>query len=50
VAVSKEGCCLVSTNVRKLEMDGMGMVDWFAVELLKPLAGGEDDSPGQEQV
>ncbi|HOB12242.1 MAG TPA: ABC transporter substrate-binding protein [Syntrophomonadaceae bacterium] len=46
----KKAAALVGTNVRNLEMDGMGLIDWFAVELLKPSDGGSGDSPGQEQV
>lgn len=46
----KKAAALVGANVRNLEMDGMGMIDWFAVELLKPSLDGEGDSPSQEQV
>lgn len=46
----KKAAALVGTNVRQLEMDGMGMIDWFTVELLKPSVDGEGDSPNQEQV
>ena len=46
----KKAAALSGENVRPLEMDGLGMVDWFKAELLKPSADGEAGSPGQEQV
>ena len=38
--------CLNRKYVRNLKMDGMGLIDWRKVELLKPSADGEGSSPG----
>ena len=46
----KKAAALSGENVRHLEMDGLGMVNWFKAELLKPSANGEGSSPSEEKV
>jgi oligopeptide transport system substrate-binding protein len=46
----KKAAALTGEYVRNLEMDGMGLIDWRKVELLKPSADGEGSSPAEEKV
>lgn len=46
----KKAASLVGDNVRHLEMDGMGIIDWYKVELLKPTPDGGTGNPSQKQV
>lgn len=46
----KKAAALTGEYVRYLEIDGMGLIDWHKVELLKPSADGEGSSPSEEQV
>jgi peptide/nickel transport system substrate-binding protein/oligopeptide transport system substrate-binding protein len=46
----KKAAALTGKYVRHLQMDGMGLIDWHKVELLKPSADGEGGSSTEEQV
>lgn len=46
----KKATALTGKHVRHLQMDGMGLIDWHKVELLKPSADGEGGSSTEEQV
>lgn len=46
----KKASALVGDNVRNLEMDGMGMLNWHKVELLKPTVDGQTDTSTDKEV